>query len=172
VSALPPTAPDPVPSTRVARWRVGRGLFATALVVFLGLAAADVFGVAEGQVSDDAGGYELRVDYAEVSRPGLGTPFDLAVHHPGGFSEPIRVAISAAYLELFDLNGIHPEPSTQVAGPGEVVWEFDPPEGEVLEVHFDARLGPSEQSGGDATVSLLGQDGPLVSVDFHTRVMP
>jgi hypothetical protein len=98
VNALPPTAPEPVPSARVARWRVGRGLFGIVLVVFLGLAAADVFGVAEGQVSGDAGGYELRVDYAEVSRPGLGTPFDLSVRHPGGFSEPVRLAISATYL--------------------------------------------------------------------------
>jgi hypothetical protein len=118
-------------------------------------------------------GYELDVRYAEVSRPAVATPFDIEVRRDGGFDGPVTVAVSSDYLSIWDENGLDPSPSKETARPGMLIWEFEPPPGDALEISFDARIEPAAQRGKRGFVSVLGPDGaPLVAVSFRTRLRP
>ncbi|MBA2313068.1 MAG: hypothetical protein H0V97_09760, partial [Actinobacteria bacterium] len=62
----------------------------------------------------------------------------------------MTVATTLDYFELFDENGLDPDPSAATVSGELLVWTFDPPEGETLTVALDARLGPAVQSGSTA----------------------
>lgn len=138
--------------------------------------AAGVFpfyGVDSRHAVASGAGYELDVRYAEVSRPAVATPFDIEVRRQGGFDGPVTVAVSSDYLSMWDENGLDPAPSKETARPGMLIWEFDPPPGDALEISFDARIEPAAQRGKRGFVTVLGPDGaPLVAVSFRTRLRP
>jgi hypothetical protein len=154
------------------------GVTTMSLVVIVGLAVIDGFGVVDvvgvdtSRVSATGGGFDLEVRYGTVTRPALATPFEIVVARPGGFDGPVTVGVSRDYLAMWDENGLFPAPSTETSLGSLVVWEFDPPPGEVLTVTFDARIEPSAQSGQDGTVAVLQDDRPVVEVGFHTAVRP
>lgn len=54
----------------------------------------------------------------------------------------MTLATTASYLELFDENGLDPEPASTTADGDRVIWEIDPPDAAVLSVSFDARIEP------------------------------
>lgn len=140
-------------------------------ILLAGIAGA--FGVRTREATAIANGYELTVTYAAVTRPGLATPWSVDVRRPGGFLEgPITIAASGEYLDMFDENGLDPQPSASTADPEFVVWEFDPPMGDTLSVSFDARLEPAKQWGRSGTVKVLDGETELVEVSFRTWVMP
>src|SRR5687768_4456584 len=118
------------------------------------------------------GGFELTVEYASVTRPGLATPWAVEVRRPGGFDDPVVIAVSSEYLDMFDENGLDPDPSKATAYPGFVEWEFDPPATDTLSVSFDARLEPARQWGRTGTVKVIDNERPVTQVEFHTWVMP
>jgi len=142
------------------------------LLTFLALGATNVFGVRTSVASARGGGYRLEVVHAAVTRPGLATPWSVRVTSAGGFDGPITLATTARYFDLFDENGLDPDPAASTSDGDLLIWEFDPPPGDVLEVSFDARLGPAVQVGKRATTSVLVDDRPVVSVSYRTWVMP
>lgn len=129
-------------------------------------------GLREADISSSAAGYKLDVHYSELSRAGLASPFDMRVHHEGGFDSPITLRINHEYMTLFDLNGIYPAPASESVDGEMVVWEFDPPQGDVLRVQVDWRVQPSVHSGTPGRVELVVDGGPITSVSFDTRVTP
>ncbi len=139
-------------------------------VVALGLSG--LLGVRSRMTTVAGGGYELTVTYAQVSRPGLATPWSLEIHHAGGFDGPVTVSTKSSYLDLFDENGFDPDPSTTTATPDAVIWEFDPPEGDTLGVSFDARIEPGAQWGRTGETSVLVDGKPVVTATYKTWVMP
>ena len=151
------------------RARAFRRAFLAALFVVLVLAAANVLGPRVGSVTAAGGGYRLAVTYAEVSRPGLATPWGVEVTREGGFDGPIRIATTRSYLHLFDYNVIYPQPSAETGTPELVIWEFDPP---TFRASFDGRLEPTEHLGPLAATSVLEGDVPVVTVRYTTRVVP
>lgn len=76
------------------------------------------------------------------------------------------------YLNLFDLTGIDPDASSQTATGGQIVWSFDPPEGDVFSVAFDAATEVGIHEIGPATGSVVVNGKPVVQVHFKTVVMP
>jgi hypothetical protein len=160
--------PAPVRRARLAR-RVLLVLFSA----FLLLGAAGVLGVRSGTVTGSGGGYELRVDYAKVTRAGQSVPFKVRVTKDGGFGEdPIRLRITADYFDLFDENSVDPDASASTSDDRYTYLEFDPPDGDVFVMRTDTRTGPNRQRGKSASVSVLVDDEPVVTVDVRTRVMP
>jgi hypothetical protein len=150
-----------------------------ALTALIGLAVVDgfgwvdAFGVDTTRVHAASGGYELEVRYATVSRPALATPFAIDVSRAEGFDGPVTIAVSRAYLAMWDANGMTPSPSAETADREWVYWEFDPPPGDTLTFVYDARIEPSAQSGRDGAVAIVDdEDRQIVAVEFHTAVRP
>jgi hypothetical protein len=169
-TTLPPGTGE-APALRSLRLRT---LFLLALLAFLLLGALDVLGVRSSEASATGGGYELSVRYAAVSRPGLATPFSIDVRRPGGFAGPVRVAVTERYLELFDENGLSPDPAGATSDGENTVFEFDPPAtSDTMTVSFDVRVEPGAQlTAPRGTTAVLEDDRPVVSVRYRTWVMP
>lgn len=110
--------------------RVGRRVVLSVLALFVLAGAAGLLGVRSRTVSASANGYDLSVTYATMTRSGLSTPWSFSVHRDGGFEGPVTVATTLDYFELFDENGLDPDPSAATVSGELLVWTFDPPEGE------------------------------------------
>jgi hypothetical protein len=136
------------------------------------LGLAGTFGVRTAETTVRGAGYELTITYASVTRPGLATPWAAEIRRPGGFEGPVNLAVSAPYLEMFDENGLDPDPAAATADARFVVWEFDRPPGESLNVSFDARLEPGVQWGKEGSAQLLVDGRVVLEVSFRTWVMP
>ena len=157
----------------VRRARSGRRALLVVFALVLAAGATGLLGVRKAQVRASGGGYDLLVEYPRVTRPGHAVPLLVEVRRAGGFGEePVTVSMRAGYFRLFDENGVMPAPSKETATGRDLVWEFDPPPGEVLRVYFDTRTGPNRQRGarGDAAVLVDGE--PVVAVSFRTWVAP
>lgn len=167
-STEPPSLDDAT-ITRMA-WlrRAGTAL----LFLFVLLGAASVFGVRDADVSATGGGYELTVHHAEVTRPGLDTPWSARVVKRGGFDGPVELRTTASYWELFDENGLSPDPAATRLDGKYLVMEFDEPSADELVVSWDARVSPAVQGGARAETSVIEDGEPAVSVSYRTRVMP
>jgi hypothetical protein len=163
---------DPRTGGRVVWLR--RGFIALlAVVVVLGLAG--ILGVRSrtvGNTSED-GTTELRVKYAQVARAGLDVPFQISVTKPGGFDGDVTIAVSGDYLDLFDRNGVDPEPSDSTGTPDDVIWRFTRPPGDTLQVSVDMQVQGGRHWGRDGTVAVLDDAGhPVVQVKFKTWLVP
>jgi hypothetical protein len=144
-----------------------------ALAVLDGLDVFDAYGVDSEHVRAEAHGYSLDVQYPTVSRPGLASPFTITVRRAGGFDQQVRVAIDRDYLAIWDENGVGPEPDSQAGTREAVVWQFDPPDDDVIVIDFDARIEPATQRSHSGRVALLDDAGQeIVAVDLSTRVLP
>lgn len=168
------TTPDTTDRREAGREQLFRRAFTLLLVLFLLGGALRAYGVLARDATARSAAYELDVRYGRITRAGLATPFDITVRSRGGpFSEPVRVAVSSEYLAMFDQNGLDPDPAAATADDRMVVWEFDPPPGAVLRISLDARVEPAVQWGRGGSVAVLSADDrPVVSVDFHTWVLP
>ena len=173
----PRSGTDTTPERRtladIKRARTGRRVLLAVFGTFQLLGALGVLGDRKGEVSATGGGYTLSVTYPRVTRPGHAVPLEIEVRRTGGFGdEPVVISMRAGYFALFDENGMVPGPAAETATGEDVVWEFDPPPGDVLRVLFDTRTGPNRQRGEPGTVAVLVDDTRVVSVSFRTRVMP
>ncbi|HVE62230.1 MAG TPA: hypothetical protein VNB94_00310 [Mycobacteriales bacterium] len=173
-----PTSPtDTTPTWQgvapVRRARHIRRVMLVFFAVFLLLGATGFLGVRTGRVSASGGGYDLDVEYPRITRAGHAVPLAVEVRKSGGFGdEPIVIAMRAGYFSLFDENGVLPGPSKETADRQNVIWEFDPPPGDVLRIRFDTRTGPNRQTSEDGTAAVLVDDMTAVLVSFTTWVMP
>lgn len=169
------TAPSPADMGTLRRGRWGRRAFFVAITGFLALGALGRYGVRTAEVTSAGGGYELSLRYAEVSRSGLATPWSLEIRRPGGFDAgTVTVATTSSYFDIFDENGVDPEPSESTSDGQRTIWTFTtPPGGDTLSVSFDARIEPAVQwQGADATTSVVGDGTDVASVSYRTFVMP
>jgi hypothetical protein len=166
------TVVEPVPPARLKRTRAARRVGLAVLFAFLALGATNLFGVRSAVVAASGGGYELTVTHGAMSRAGLATPWDVVVRRAGGFDGPVIVATTAAYFDLFDENGLDPDPSSVTSDGERIIWEFEPPPGDTLSISFDARISPEVQVGKSAETSVLVGGRPVVTVRYTTGVMP
>jgi len=177
----PPARPESRTDTR-PEWkgtgpvRRARGV-RRALLCFFGafllLGMLGVFGVREGTVRAEGGGFTLVVHYPRVTRPGHAVPLRFEIHKVGGFGDqPITISTTAKYFDLFDENAIDPSPSAETATGEDLIWEFDPPPGDVMLISTDTRTGPNRWAGSSAKTAILVEGFPVVSVTYDTRVMP
>jgi hypothetical protein len=151
--------------------RVSFGILACFLVVVV-LAMAGMLGVKSTSTSTQlADGTEVEVHYARITRPGLATPWAVTVRREGGFDGPVVVRSTSDYFELFDENGLDPEPTGSTQDGEMVIWEFAPPPGEVFRLAFDARIEPGAQWGRDATTE-VEVGGEVATLTYRTWVLP
>lgn len=143
------------------------------LVAFLVLGASGAFGVKSATARGSGGGYEIAVTYARVSRPGLATPWSAAVRREGGFDGPVVLAVRSSFFEVFDENGLDPDPSKVTASREWTYLEFDPPPGDTLTVSFDARIEPGVQLRSvRGETAVIDRGTRAATVRYTMRVMP
>jgi hypothetical protein len=133
--------------------------------VFVLLGLSSVLGVrSRTATADGDAGTRVELTYAQVARPALAVPYRVRISRPDGFSDPIEIRISREWLDSFDENGVHPEPSEATTDGADVVWTFDPPPGQVFTVSLDTRVEPGVQwrRQGTTTVTTGGE-----RIDVH-----
>ncbi len=149
--------------------RVGLG----AMFVFVAVGALGLFDTRDGEGEAAGGGVELEVSYPERARAGLDSNLELTITRSGGFDEPVPVAIDAEWLSIFQVGGVQPQPDSETADPERVIWEFEPPPGDTLQVSIDLALRPALRAGKPGRVAVLGaDDAELAAFGFETGVSP
>jgi hypothetical protein len=167
-----PTRPKDLP---LAVWERGAWGRRAAMLVLAGVVIAGALGFLgfkAGTVTDSGGGYTLTITYPDVSRAGISSPWEALVESPDGFDGPITLATSREFFTLFDLNGIFPDPASATYEEDMVLWEFDPPDGTVLRVHFDARVEPAVHRGERVSTQLIVDNAVVADVTYEITLMP
>lgn len=156
--------------TRRAAWGRRGFLIVVLLVVLAGLCG--YLGMKTRTTTASGGGYRLSLTYAGIARAGLDVPWSLTITHPGGFDGPVVVETTSSYSDIFESQGISPEP-TQETTDGD--WDrmtFAQPKGDTLTIDLDVYIQPASQQGRSGTARVLDHGAPAASVDFHTRLVP
>ena len=139
------------------------------------LAASSLLGVRTGTVTARSDGYSIEVLRAQVTRPGLATPFGVEISTIDGSDLPevVTLRLDTSYLSSFDFNGLEPIPTASFSTGRWTWWSFEVPANQTsLHVDLDARLEPSVQWARSGSAALEIDGVNLVSVDFTTWVMP
>lgn len=158
---------------RVRRARLLRRILLLLLVAFIAVGAGNGFGPRIVSTSATAGGYSLTVTHPSVIRPGLAAPWKVIVLSEDGFDDSVTIATTSDYFDIFDENGLDPQPSSSRSlGSSILVWEFDAPLGNILAVDFDARIEPTLRGNRRGMTSVVEDGRAVVSVRYRTIVMP
>jgi hypothetical protein len=159
------------PRSRLERWATRAGMISLALVVLA--ASVGLLGPRKGNTSASAGGSRLAVEYPAITRAGEPAPLNIRVESATGFGDKIELAVCDDFFDDLDFQNWYPNPSGETGDASELSYEFDPPDGDVLEVTLDARSGPGEFGEiQDCTVKVVDKGAELVSVSFNTWRMP
>lgn len=175
-SVLPPdTTVGDVRDPAGHRWKAWvKGSVIAVLVLVVGLGATGWLGVRSATVSTTGAGYALAVEYPEVARAGLDVPWSVTVTAPAsGFPDEVVVAVSSDWFELFETQGLSPEPSEETTdGQFDYLTLTTPADGDTLVLSYDTYVQPSAQMGEDAEVRLLVDGEQVASVSYRTWVLP
>ncbi len=159
-------------SAENSRGRLLRRITVGVLVVLVLLGLAGVFGVHTDTVTSGASGYQLSVRYGRVSRAGLDTPWTVTVRHAGGFTADITLATSTDYFDMFETQGLTPDPTAATTSSGLTYQSFAAPPGDTLRVVFDGYIQPSSQRGHRAITRLIIGGRLITSVSYRTHLVP
>ncbi len=174
-----PTERSTVPVQPGRGWTTfERTMRGAVLVLVFGVVAAALGGLAglrTREVTAAAGRLEVQVTYAQVTRPGNSTPFEIDITSTDGAPLPaeLEVRVSSAYLAMFDENGLDPEPVSSTSDGTEERWRFEvEPGSDRFHIGLDARLQPNIHSGETGTVRVGEPGSAPVEVEFRTWVLP
>lgn len=165
------TAPsdDGLSASRRSLW--WRRAILTVLTLLVLAALTQQLGVRTDTVQGTSGDLSVTVRYADRVRGALASPFSIDVERPGGFAGQIEVRTRQSYLEIFDDNGFEPDPAEVTTEDGYVVWTFDPPPGDTLEIILDARIEPGV-FGRERGTTIVSVGGDEVTLEYTTWVAP
>ena len=150
-----------------------RRVFMCLLAGVVAAGLAGLLGVRDATAESAADGWSLRVQYAATARAGLDVPFTVTVRHDGGFGQQVTLALTGDYLDIYETQGFHPEPSGEMRDGHTLYLTFDaPPEGDTLTVTYDAYIQPAAQAGRSATVAVWVDQHQVAPVDLRTRLLP
>jgi hypothetical protein len=166
------TEPRPIELSRLRRDRTLRRGAIALLSVFLFVGLSGSLGAHTSVASAETEGYILTVTYPLVTRPGLPIRWEIQVQHPGGFSEPLRLATTFDYLHLFDISNLEPDASSATATRDQVIYVFDPPPGDTFRVSMDGNTEPDIHELPEAATGLVVGGRTVVQVTYSTRVVP
>ncbi|MBW0089058.1 hypothetical protein I4I73_01575 [Pseudonocardia sp. KRD-184] len=167
------TLADVRPASAGPRSVRGRSATIALLLVIVLAGAGGLFGVRTTTTTATAGPFELSLEHAWIARAGLDVPWTVSVHRTGGFTGPVTLAVTSSYFDIYESQGLDPEPATRTADAEFLYWTFDPPpSGENLTVDFDAYIQPSSQWGASGRLRLIEDGASVVLVDFTTALVP
>jgi hypothetical protein len=118
-----------------------------------------------------ASGFEVDLTYPRIARPALAVPFAVRVTGLADLEGDVVVRVRSSYLDMFDENGMSPEPVEETDDGEWVTWVFESPPEDTLEVSLDTRVEPGVQWGRDGAVIVrVGDDE--ARIDFRTWIAP
>jgi hypothetical protein len=169
-----PTLPPGLADVDLRRVKWFRRLVLTLLIALVLLGAAGLLGPRGRTVSASAGRYDLEIEYPQIARGGLPVDWKLRVVRRGGFTGPVTIAISEAYLDLLDIGTVFPAPTAQTSLPPYVHLTFERPPLDILDVSFAASGQASIEDAGvhDAEAIVVTDGRPVVRVSYRTWVVP
>ena len=141
------------------------------LTVFVLLGLSGVLGVRTDTTAAASGPLHVELHHAVVARHALAVPYRLTIQRDQGFDGPIEVRISTSYLASFDENGTQPQPDRASTDGTDTIWEFEPPDGDVLTVWLDTRIEPSVQWRRKGSTTVVTSD-ETVTIDHPLWVLP
>jgi hypothetical protein len=152
---------------------MGRRVALCVLAVIVATGATGYLGVHAETTTASSPGYHLTVTYPRVARAGLDIPWNLRLTSATGFNGDITIAISANYFDIFEFQGMHPEPSDETADDKFVYLTFSPPKsGNVFTTSLDTYVQPAAQVGRHATTAAVIGGQTVAEVSYTTWVMP
>lgn len=151
----------------------GRRAFLTLMLLFVIAGAVGLLGGRNATKSASADGYTLSLTYPRISRAGLDVPWQVTVTHVGGFSGPITLAVTGAYFDIFETQGVSPQTTQETSDGTTLYLTFNkPPNGDTFQATYDIYVQPSSQQGRSGTVSVLDHGQPTASVSYSTTLLP
>jgi hypothetical protein len=173
--------PEPADSTLVdlreggghgwKKWLRRTAIALLLLVVVAGLSGW--LGVRTATVTDSDSGYRLTVEYPQIARAGLDTPWTVTVESADGFDGGVTLAVTTEWFSIFETQGLSPAPSAETSDATMTYFVLDPPPaGTTLTLDYDAYLQPAAQSGASAEVWLIVDGERVAAVDYETWVLP
>lgn len=157
-------------NSRLAVW--GRRVFLLLILAIVVAGLLGFLGVRDGTAAGSGAGYDISLSYPTIARAGLDVPWQVTVTHPGGFDGPITLRVTGDYFDIFESQGIRPQPSQETQDGSWHYLTFDKPSGDTLVVSYDIYVKPASQVGRSGTVSVMRHGQPVASVDFRTRLLP
>lgn len=135
-------------------------------------ALAGAAGLSVATTEQTVGDLFVELTYPTIARPGIATPLTLDIHSVGGSAlGNVEVTVPRKYLDLFDENGLAPEPNTIESDGNVERWSYEGLNVPVLSIDYDARLQPNVHVSTTADLTVTrGTD--RVVVRAKTRVMP
>jgi hypothetical protein len=156
---------------RRGRWL--RRAFIAVLAVLVVIDLTGLLGVHTSSKETDFGGYQVRLDYPRFARAGQDVLWRVTLRHEGGFGkDPIVLAVSADYFDIFETQGFYPDPDTQSATTRYVYYSYQPPPGDTMTVTFDAYIQPGSQIGRSATLAVTVGSTTVSRIGYHTWLAP
>ena len=141
------------------------------LVVLLG--ATGWLGVHSSEVTATGGGYTVSVEYPRVARAGWDVPWTVTITAPGSLPDELTVAVTSDWFDLFETQGLSPEPSKEYSDATMSYFVLDtPPEGTTMTFDFDTYVQPTAQLGKDADVWLIVDGERVVTLHYRTWLVP
>jgi hypothetical protein len=156
--------------TRQGGW--ARRAAVACLAAFVVVGAFGVFGQRTSITSAERNGYRLTVTYPSVVRPGLDVRFNVTVEHAGALGKSVTLAFSRRYFDLFDFQGIRPDPEAATSNISQIQWTWQAMASDTLVVDLDMIAEGGEHFGKEGLTSLIVGGRPVVTVRYHTRWVP
>jgi len=150
----------------------GRRAGIALLLVIVIVAATGALGVHARTVTTRSNGYTLSVTYPQSARAGLDVPWRATVHHEGGFSDDVTIAVSSNYFRMFETQGFYPDADSESNDGKFVYFTFDKPDGDTFVLEYDAYIQPGSQIGKSATVKVSVGDQEVASTSLRTWLVP
>ena len=144
------------------------------LAAVVGAAGLGLLGVHTSTATSTADGYMLTVTYARIARAGWDVPLRIQITAPQPLQgSSITVSVDRDYLNLFETQGLWPEPADESGDLDTVQWQFDgPDQSQDLTVDYDAYIQPTAQIGTGATIEVEIDDASITHVDIRTTLIP
>ncbi|SDY46051.1 hypothetical protein SAMN05661080_03539 [Modestobacter sp. DSM 44400] len=150
-----------------------RRLAIAVLVLVVAVGATGWLGVHSAEVTAEGGGYTMSVQYPRVARAGWDIPWTVTVTAPGTFPDEVTLAVTSDWFDLFESQGMSPQPSEEYSDATMSYFVLDtPPTGNTLTFDFDTYVQPTAQLGASADVWLIVDDQRVASVEYRTWLVP
>jgi hypothetical protein len=104
----------------------------------------------------------------------VAVPLEVTISRRGGFSEPIMLTVTSAYLDVFITQGPDPNPSSETATGDDLILTFEPPPGDTFAVQWNLQA-KAVGSFTTARAQIAVADSQLqtiVALDIDTKLRP